>query len=229
MCSLASILYSAWETIVCVYNLSVFIISVSSKMSETNTEVVSLLKSLSDRFDSLQKDVDPLNLIKEKEARRSASVSSDSEAEPSNGAAPTREQSRSGSKRRESRRSLKSRSPASRSRSRFAAVTVRAKAKLRRLRTAHAAKESDRDPRDVRPAAGPTGCRTMKTPQWTIPRSSLVTQRLRISQMIKWRRLRNSSRRSALGECRIVTECKSEVTTRCLRCQLPELPSWIAL
>ena len=56
-------------------------------MSETNTEVVSLLKSLSDRFDSLQKDVDAL---KEKEARQSASVSSDSEAEPSNDAAPTR-------------------------------------------------------------------------------------------------------------------------------------------
>ena len=59
-------------------------------MSETNTEVVSLLKSLSDRFDSLQKDVDAL---KEKEAHRSASVSSDSKAEPSNDAAPTREQS----------------------------------------------------------------------------------------------------------------------------------------
>ena len=86
-----------------------------------------------------------------------------------------------------------------------AVVTSQARAKLRRLRTAHAARESDRDPRDVRPVAGPTGCRTMKTPQWTIPRSSLVTQRLRISQMIKWwrsrRRLRNSSRRSALGEC----------------------------
>ena len=57
-------------------------------------------------------------LFKEKDARRSASVSSDSEAEPSNDAAPTREQPRSGSKRRGSRRSLTSRSPASRSRSR---------------------------------------------------------------------------------------------------------------
>ena len=37
-----------------------------------------------------------------------------------------------------------------------AAVTARARAKLRRLRTTHAARESDRDPRDVRPVAGPT-------------------------------------------------------------------------
>ena len=89
-------------------------------MSETNTEVVSLLKSLSDRFDSLQKDV---YALKEKEACRSASISSDSEAEPSNDTAPTCAQPRSGSKRRRSyrersRRSLMSRSPASCSRSR---------------------------------------------------------------------------------------------------------------
>ena len=47
--------------------------------SEGN-EVVSFLKSLSDRFDVLQKDV---NILKVKEACRSASVSSHNEAEPS--------------------------------------------------------------------------------------------------------------------------------------------------
>ena len=188
-------------------------------MSETNTEVVSLLKSLSDRFDSLQKDVDTL---KEKEARRSASVSSDSEVEPSNDAAPTCEQPRSGSKRHGSRRSHTSRSPASRSRSRSRSSHRAGKGEA--APTSHDARSKGKRPRDVRPVAGPTGCRTMKTPQWTIPRSSLATQRLRISQMIKWwrsrRRLRNSSRRSALGECRIVTECKSEVTT-----PLPKVPA----
>jgi len=44
---------------------------------ESTEEVVSLLKSLTQRFDSLQKDVD---VLKEKEARRSAS---DAESEPS--------------------------------------------------------------------------------------------------------------------------------------------------
>ena len=51
-------------------------------MSESNAEVVSLLKSLSERFDTLQKDVETL---KEKEARRSASRSPTPEAESSSG------------------------------------------------------------------------------------------------------------------------------------------------
>ena len=51
-------------------------------MSESNTEVVTLLKSLSERFDALQKDVETL---KEKEARRSASRSPTPEAESSHG------------------------------------------------------------------------------------------------------------------------------------------------
>ena len=162
--------------------ICVDIISVSSKMSETNTEVVSLLKSLSDHFDSLHKDVDAL---KGKEACRSASVLLTARRSPRT-TLPRRASSRDMAAKDADRdrvlrpvpqRAVPALAPA--------AVTARARAKLRRLRTAHAARESDRDPRDVRPVAGPTGCPTMKTPQWTIPRSSLATQRLRISQMIK--------------------------------------------
>ena len=51
-------------------------------MSEYNAEAVTLLKSLSERFDTWQKDVETL---KEKEARQSASRSPTAEVESSYG------------------------------------------------------------------------------------------------------------------------------------------------
>ena len=51
-------------------------------MTDANAQIVSMLQTLTERFDALQKDVDTL---KEKDARRSASRSPTPEAEPSDG------------------------------------------------------------------------------------------------------------------------------------------------
>ena len=50
-------------------------------MAESNTEVVTLLQNLSEKFNSLYKDVE---VLKEKDACRSASNTSTSELETSN-------------------------------------------------------------------------------------------------------------------------------------------------